>query len=137
MTALIDTNILLDFIQHREHFSSSERILTLCAERKLNGFMAAHSVPNIFYILRKGFSDDERRSILLSLIELVPVVNVDQMKIESALRQKSFADFEDCLQSKCAEKIGADYIITRNISDYSDSNVQPIFPDDFLKEVIG
>ena len=74
---------------------------------------------------------------MLSLIELVPVVNVDQMKIESALRQKSFADFEDCLQSKCAEKIGADYIITRNVSDYSDSNVQPIFPDDFLKEVIG
>ena len=67
MNVLIDTNILLDFIQHREHFSVSEQIITLCAKNELNGFMASHSIPNMFYILRKDFTDDERREILLSL----------------------------------------------------------------------
>ena len=63
MNVLIDTNILLDFIQHREHFSDSEQIITLCAKREINGFMAAHSVPNMFYILRKDFSESTAKAI--------------------------------------------------------------------------
>lgn len=67
INVLIDTNILLDFIQDREHFLLSEQILRFCAKKEINGFMAAHSIPNMFYILRKDFTDDERREILLSL----------------------------------------------------------------------
>ena len=132
MNVLIDTNILLDFIQHREHFSSSEKILTLCAKKEINGFLAAHSIPNMFYILRKDFSDEERREILLSLAELIPIVKIDHEKIVAALNKKSFKDFEDCLQSECAKEIGAEYIITRNVEDYSESEIKPILPDEFL-----
>ena len=132
INVLIDTNILLDFIQHRENFSFSEQILTLCAKREINGFMAAHSVPNMFYILRKGFSDEERREILLSLAELVPIVKIDHAKVVSALNQKSFTDFEDCLQCHCAKEINAEYIITRNVQDYLESTIKAITPEGFL-----
>lgn len=132
INVLIDTNILLDFIQGREHFSLSEQILTFCAKKEINGFMAAHSIPNMFYILRKDFTDDERREILLSLAELIPVVKIDQEKIVTALNKKAFTDFEDCLQSQCAKEVNAEYIITRNVGDYSESEIKAILPADFL-----
>ena len=94
--------------------------------------MAAHFIPNMFYILRKDFSDEERREILLSLSELIPVVSVDHAKVVSALQRKSFADFEDCLQSECAKEIGAAYIITRNVDDFVLSEIAAITPADFL-----
>ena len=94
--------------------------------------MAAHSIPNMFYILRKNFTDDERREILLSLAELIPVVKIDQEKIVTALNKKAFTDFEDCLQSQCAKEVNAEYIITRNVGDYSESEIKAILPADFL-----
>lgn len=132
MNVLIDTNILLDFIQHREHYSESEQILTLCAKKEIGGFMAAHSMPNMFYILRKNFSDSERREILLTLAELIPIVNVDHAKIVTALEKQDFADFEDCLQAECAKEIGASYIITRNVKDFEQAEITPISAGDFL-----
>ncbi len=50
----------------------------------------------------------------------------------TALQQKDFEDFEDCLQEKCAEEAGAEYIITRNTEDYKNSSIQAETPHDFL-----
>ena len=44
-----------------------------------------------------------------------------------------FSDFEDCLQSECAKSYGADYIVTRNISDYVLSDIKAILPREYLK----
>ena len=68
MVVLIDTNVLLDFLLGREpYFSNADRIIKLCAEQKIQGFMAAHSIPNMFYILRKDMSEETRREVLLNL----------------------------------------------------------------------
>jgi hypothetical protein len=44
-----------------------------------------------------------------------------------------FDDIEDCLQAECAVLVNADYIVTRNIKDYTHSAVPVILPEDFLK----
>lgn len=41
-------------------------------------------------------------------------------------------DFEDALQSACALRIKADYIVTRNIKDFKKSRVAVIKPDELL-----
>ncbi len=46
---------------------------------------------------------------------------------------KEFRDFEDCLQDRCAKGINAQYIITRNVDDYINSEIPAILPTDFLK----
>lgn len=43
-----------------------------------------------------------------------------------------WADFEDCLVARCAEKIKADYIITRNVKDFRDSAVEAITPEELF-----
>jgi predicted nucleic acid-binding protein len=132
MTVLLDTNILLDYLQKRPEFSNAERILDICADKKIFGYMAAHSIPDMYYIMRKTYSDEERRSILLNLINIVPVISVDQKRIVAALSNKNFFYFEDCLQTECASSFSADYIVTRNIKDFSQSSVPPVSPQDFL-----
>lgn len=51
----------------------------------------------------------------------------------SGLANDDFSDFEDCLQSECAKSYGADYIVTRNISDYVLSDIKAILPREYLK----
>jgi predicted nucleic-acid-binding protein len=134
MVVLLDTNILLDFLQNRELDSAcANEIIKLCAKQIISGFMAAHSISNMFYILRKDYSVEERKEMLLDLCSIIDIVDIDKQKIIISLSNKDFSDFEDCLQAECAKRVNADYIITRNLKDFTNSPVPSILPDDFLK----
>lgn len=117
----------------REPYSTdAEKILLLCKNKKITGYIASHSIMNIFYIFRKEYTSKERRIILLNLCKLLDVIEIDGNKIENALRNEKFSDMEDCLQTECAISSNADYIITRNTKDFKESNVQAIEPNEFL-----
>ena len=49
--------------------------------------------------------------------------------------EKDFKDFEDCLQDECAINIDADYIITRNTSDFRTSTINAITPEQLLDKM--
>ena len=50
MKILVDTNIILDVLLKREpHNKAAQVIMTKCADREITGYLAAHSIPNIFY----------------------------------------------------------------------------------------
>ena len=132
---MIDTNILVDFAAERKsYFESASKILDLCASEKIDGCIAAHSIMNAFYILRKDYSVDQRRQILKELCSFLSVINIDDIKILSSLDNFEFTDIEDCLQAECAKEFSADYIVTRNVKDFQNSMIKPILPDDFLKK---
>ena len=134
MRVLLDTNVLLDYLVEREpYYESAKTIIFMCAKKEIDGYIAAHSVMNAFYILRKDFSINERRSILLKLCELVEIVGIDKSKIISSLSNEQFSDFEDRLQTECAIECNAKYIITRNIKDFTHSEIPAIEPVEFLK----
>lgn len=133
MRVLVDINVLLDALLGRQpHFDYADHIIKLCADKKVQGYMAAHTIPNMFYILRKHMSKEDRRQVLLYLCDILTVEGIDSAKLVSALKDESFSDFEDCLQSSCAKSIGADYIITRNMKDFINSEIPAILPKDFL-----
>jgi len=72
MVILIDTNILLDFLQNREtNGEYANKIIELCARKTISGFMAAHSISNAFYILRKDYSVKERNAFRFVLYNMV------------------------------------------------------------------
>lgn len=131
---LVDTNILLDYLLCREPYTSAaEKIVLACKSGKITGCIAAHSVSNIFFILRKNFTIQERRSLLESLCELFEVECIDKAKIMNAIADESFSDFEDCLQKECAEAFKADYIVTRNCADFKSSRIPCIGPEELCK----
>ncbi len=134
MVVLIDTNIILDVLQKREPFyKASDAVLMHCATKKAKGYIALHSVSNIFFILRRHCTADERRKLLIGILDILQVANADRKSVRRALRRNDFTDFEDCLQDECAKQINADYIITRNTNDFSTSEISAITPTDFLK----
>lgn len=133
MVILIDTNVALDFLTMRQPFYvDARKIISLCASEKVQGVIAFHSLPNIFYILRKSHSDTDRRKMLRKLCMVLRVVGASHERVCSAIERDDFADFEDCLQDECAAQNYADYIITRNTDDFSNSSIPAITPTDFL-----
>ncbi len=134
MVILIDTNIILDVIARREPFvAESRKVLELCARQEIKGYIAFHSISNIFFILRKKFSNEERRLLLRGILKILKVTGASHERVMAALEQEDFEDFEDCLQEKCAEEVEAECIITRNVGDYGSSAIQAENPHDFLQ----
>ena len=134
MDILIDTNVILDHLGSRHPYvESAGQILRLCYQQDCRGYIAAHSITNIFYILRKEFSVSDRKKMLLDLCEFINVVGIQRQQIIDALTDEEYIDFEDRLQFECARTVNADYIITRNIDDFPNSPIPVILPEDFLK----
>ena len=134
MKVLIDTNILIDYFAKRPQFyENSREIMKMCTEKKIDGCIAAHSVTNSFYILRKNLPLSELREALTLLCDIVSVIGIDKSKLLTAIGDENFADIEDRLQSECASDFGADYIVTRNIKDFAQCSVPAILPEDLLK----
>ena len=133
MVALVDANVILDVLQSRQPFQSeSEQILRLCAEHKVSGVIAAHTIPTMFYVLRKFYAADELRKVLLNVCNIFAVSPLTVDKITTALANNDFADFEDNLQEECAVERKAEYIITRNPKDFKKSRIPAILPQEFL-----
>lgn len=132
---LVDTNVLLDYLLMREPFyKDSYKIISDCVEGKVDGCIAAHSISNMFFILRKDFEIVERREILVSICKIFTVEGIDSEKLLAGLYNEEFSDFEDCLQMECAKSFGADYIITRNVNDYKNSKIPAITPKEFMNK---
>lgn len=136
MRILIDTNVILDALTGRQpHFDDADKIIKFCADKKVQGYLADHSISNIFYILRKDLPIEDRRIVLLNLCEILEVEGVDSRKVKSALNRGDFKDLEDCIQDECAAAIKADYIVTRNKKDFENSIVPAILPQEFLNMI--
>ena len=134
MRILIDTNILIDFVSRREpFFVDALKIFELCQQEIVDGAVAAHSIVNMAYILRKDFTPDELRKILLRLCKIFQVEAIDLGKLTAALNDDNFSDFEDCLQTQCALNLRADFIVTRNVKDFAASSIPAVTPENFFK----
>ncbi|MDY4478246.1 MAG: PIN domain-containing protein [Roseburia faecis] len=137
MRVLVDTNIVLDYLLEREPYAeSAKKIVVACKQKKVIGCIAAHTVSNMFFILRKTYSVEDRRTILKDICKLFDVEGIDRLKIIQALDNSDFKDFEDCLQMQCAKSFRADYILTRNLADYRDSEIACISPEEFCEKYL-
>jgi predicted nucleic-acid-binding protein len=110
----------------------SSKVLRLVETKQLKGYITANSVTDIHYILNRSIKDKEKLySVLDILLKLVEIIDVTAKDIKKAFHSKA-NDFEDELISVCAECSNIDYIVTRNIKDFSHSSVPAITPEDFL-----
>ncbi|MCM1219901.1 MAG: PIN domain-containing protein [Lachnospiraceae bacterium] len=132
MVVLIDTNVILDFLMTREPFyEASADIILKCANGELTGYIAFHSVANLWYILRR-IPEDMRRKWMADICNCLYVASANHEEILDAINRDEFKDFEDCLQDKCAKTVDADYIVTRNTSDFLNSEVKAVLPEELL-----
>lgn len=130
---LIYTNIILDYLMNREpFFENSKKIIDLCVNNIIECYIAAHTITNLFYILRKYYSYSERKEIILELSKIFTIIPIDNKKINLVLIDKDCKDIEDGLQIECAKEYGLDYIVTRNTPDFFNSKIKAIEPNIFI-----
>lgn len=135
MKVLIDTNIILDVLCKRPNlYEDSAKIFKLCEVKRISGVISALSIPNIVYILRKELDADKTKEILDTLMLIFSVADLKADDLKKAANMK-FKDYEDAVQSACAARIKANYIVTRNIKDFSESKVTAIKPSELLERI--
>lgn len=129
MKVLIDTDVLLDVALNRDpHVAASADVLRW-AERGGEAAVAWHSLANCAYLL-KG----EGRGFLERLLQVVEVATVGTADAKRAM-QLRLSDLEDAFQVASGLAYEADYIISRNLSDYRNSPVPVISPSEFLQNL--
>ena len=135
MKVLIDTNVILDVLCNRKDFvDDSKKIFKLCEVKKISGYISALTIPNIVYIMRKELNSEKVKEVIenLSLIFEIVDLKSEDLKRASII---DFKDYEDAIQSVQANRIKANYIITRNVKDYNNSKVVAIKPSELLERI--
>lgn len=133
MKVLIDTNIILDVLCKRKDFVfNSELIFKYCELKSIDGYISALSIPNIIYIMRKELDSKKITEIINILTAIFKIIELNESDIKKAL-SLDMPDYEDALQSIQATRIKANYIITRNVKDYKNSEIKSLTPEEFLK----
>ncbi|MBQ9564544.1 MAG: PIN domain-containing protein [Synergistaceae bacterium] len=136
--ALIDTNVVLNYITEREDpfRDESKRVVELCARERFYGFIAFHSLSIIWYALRKR-GVTERRFWLRNVCGVLTVVGASHEQALEAIDNGAFKDFEDCLQDECAQSVGAQYLVTCNVKDFEHAKTRVCTPGQFLAILSG
>ena len=128
----IDSDIILDVATGRMPFvDQSKTALALIENGYALGVISSNSITNIYYVLRKISTNDKARSFIKIILKYISVITVDHGSILTALDSK-FMDFEDGVQNYCAIKNQCDLILTRNITDYTYSEILVLEPNEFI-----
>lgn len=135
MVLLIDANIILDVLLNRpDYVKDSAMIWKLCETEQMKGYVSTLTFANLVYIMRKQLDPEKIEDVFhkLNLIFEFADFSVSDLTHAADLNWKNF---EYAVQSVTAERIHADYIITRNVRDFSKSRVMAFTPPELLARI--
>ena len=138
MIVLLDTCVIIDVLQDRQPFSeAAKKIFIAVANKQIEGCITAKSVADIYYLTHKAtHSNEKSREILAKLFTLFSLLTTTGDDCKNAMFSP-IADYEDAIMVETAKNAGIDYIVTRNIKDYSKSPVKVTSPAEFLEELLS
>ena len=133
MKILIDTNIIFDLALIRMPFyEEADEIFYLIEQNKIQGFVSATTVTDIYYVLRKQKGKEWTLTFLKRLTKLCTINPITEQVIHQALNN-SYKDFEDDIQYYSALANHLDALVTRNIKDFPNSNLLILTPSQLIK----
>ena len=113
LKALIDVNVILDYLLKREEYESARFIMEEIFDGRLKGFLPASAVPILAYLLeREAKKHPEKESdwkaaleVVLSHLHLVSVTGAD------AIEAQKSDDIEDALMVQALKRVCPDAIV--------------------------
>lgn len=132
MKLFFDVNVVLDVLARREPwFEHSATVLSLLEAIDAEGYVAAHTVTTLSYLLSKHHGRERTAAALVGLLGLVRAVPVDHDRLLEAL-SLGWNDFEDAVQAVCALGISADYVITRDSRSFAHLSIPVVSPGELV-----
>lgn len=135
MRALLDTNIVYDILCKRpfdEEGLLQLKIMHAFGDVEL--WVSAKSYTDLFYLMRRELGSDAAHDALEDTLEWLKVCSVEQDDIRVALEAR-WSDFEDSLVNVCAEKVKADYLVTRDSKGFRKARIPNGIASDFAEFV--
>ncbi|MBL1175843.1 type II toxin-antitoxin system VapC family toxin [Pantanalinema sp. GBBB05] len=130
MRVLLDTNVVLDFLQEREPFvENAARLFERIDAGEIEGFIAATTITNIYYVVRRAAGRIVAQDAITQILSDLTICTVDLEVLEQALAL-NFEDFEDAVQYACAVAYSVDAIVTRDASGFINAEVPVVLPED-------
>ncbi|UBF26369.1 PIN domain-containing protein [Kovacikia minuta CCNUW1] len=130
MRVLIDTNVVLDFLQEREPFvENASRLFERIDDGETEGFIAATTITNIYYIVRRAAGRAVAQDAITQVLSDLNICTVDLEVLEQAVAL-NFEDFEDAVQYACAVAYSVDAIVTRDVSGFINAEIPVVLPED-------
>jgi predicted nucleic acid-binding protein len=125
---LVDTNVALDVLLDRQpHAGASVAIWASAETGQCEGFLAAHAITTINYLLRRELGTVKARQMSALILVVFRVATVDGSVIEQALRSP-IADFEDAVTVAAALASECEFIVTRDPKGFRGSPVRALGP---------
>ena len=109
-------------------------IWKLCETEQAKGYISTLTYANMMYVMRKQLTPDQIEEVFRKLNLIFEFADFSPAVLERAVNMK-WKDFEDAVQSATAESIHADYIITRNLKDFTQSRVMAFTPTELLARI--
>ena len=135
MILLIDVIVLLDILMKRQEFvKDSSVIWKLCETGKVKGYVSSLTIASIVDIMQKEMDPQKIEEVLSMLSMIFEFTDLCVSDIQQAARMQ-WNDYEDAIQSATAQRIHADFIITRNIKDFAKSNILAFTPAELLARI--
>jgi predicted nucleic acid-binding protein len=135
MTALIDTNVLLDVLCNRQEFlASSKEIFDLCELRKIKGYVSSLSIADLMYVMRKEIKAEQIGFILMKLELIFFISSLEAADLNNA-QSSDTSDYEDGIQISTAQRIKADCVITRNVKHFERCPLPVLTPEEAVRQV--
>lgn len=125
---LVDVNVVLDVLLARApHAAASTACLAVIEARRVEGFLSAHAVTTLAYLVGRARGKAEARRTVQDLCALFTIAPVDELVIQRAI-VLSLDDFEDAVTAAAAEAAGCEAILTRDAAGFADSPVPGVEP---------
>lgn len=133
----LDTNILMDILANRQLFyKSSSEIYKLGLLNKANLYTSSNTITTLHYLLKKYLSEENIRKSLDEITNVIAIIPVDIIILKKSLKSKH-KDFEDAIQIISAQSINnMNCIVTRDLKDYKNAEIDVFTPDEFLNKLI-
>ncbi|MCD9855652.1 PIN domain-containing protein [Epilithonimonas sp. JDS] len=133
MFFFLDTNIIVDLLQKRvPHFDLASEIFNFSTKENIVLFASSHSIATVHYICKKNIKEAELRELINEVLNFLKIIPVDEEILRKSIKS-NHKDFEDAIQIFCAHQIkNLTGIITRNIKDFSTSEIPVFAPDEAL-----
>jgi predicted nucleic acid-binding protein len=129
-TIVIDLNILLDYLFKRPGHEAAAKIINMCINKDVKGFVCAHEITTLSYFLNKSVKD--RNKVVTTISKIMKMFQIIEInaKILNAALYSELTDYEDAVIEVSSRERNIDYIITRNIKDFTKDIA--ITPDEYL-----
>ena len=132
---LVDTDVILDVALDREpHVAHSAALLERLERGPEGGFVAWHTLSNLYCLLRPATGAGDAREFLDALVGFLTVAPPDTGAFRFAA-SLPMADLEDAMQAAAARSCGARFIATRNTKDFARSPIPALTPEEALREL--